>query len=132
MLQNDRFLKALRREPLETPPLWIMRQAGRYLPEYRAVRGKVKNFMDFCRSPELCAQVALQPIDRFGLDASIVFSDILTIPDAMGCPVEFLEGEGPKFRNPIRDAHDLSKLKKNAMPELSYVMQAVSQTKAAL
>ncbi len=132
MLQNDRFLKALRREPLETPPLWIMRQAGRYLPEYRAVRGKVKNFMEFCRSPELCAEVALQPIDRFGLDASIVFSDILTVPDAMGCRVEFLEGEGPKFKHPIRDAHDLSMLKKNAIPDLSYVMQAVSQTKAAL
>ena len=132
MLENDRFLRALKREPLDIPPIWIMRQAGRYLPEYRAVRARAKSFMDFCRTPELCVEVALQPIDRFGFDASIVFSDILTIPDAMGCKVQFLEGEGPKFSHPIRDSHDLSQLKKTTSKDLTYVMAAVSQTKKAL
>jgi uroporphyrinogen decarboxylase len=132
-LKNDLFLRALRRETLPVPPIWMMRQAGRYLPEYRQIRATAKSFMDFCRSPELCAQVALQPIDRFAFDAAIVFSDILTIPDAMGCTVNFLQGEGPKFQYPIRDAHDLSKLKKaNPAQELRYVMDAVSQTQKAL
>ncbi len=132
-LKNDLFLRALRREAVTVPPIWMMRQAGRYLPEYRELRSTAKTFMDFCRSPELCARVALQPIDRFEFDAAIVFSDILTIPDAMGCSVNFLQGEGPKFSNPIRDSHDLSRLK-NADPykELKYVMDAVSQTKKAL
>ncbi len=132
-LKNNLFLKALRRERVEVPPIWMMRQAGRYLPEYRAIRGTASSFMDFCRTPELCAQVALQPIDRFGFDASIVFSDILTVPDAMGCSVNFLQGEGPKFSNPIRDSHDFSRLKRvDPYRELNYVMEAVSQTKEAL
>jgi uroporphyrinogen decarboxylase len=132
-LQNDLFLKALRLEPVKVPPIWMMRQAGRYLPEYRELRSKATSFMDFCRSPELCAKVALQPIDRFGFDAAIVFSDILTIPDAMGCPVNFLQGEGPKFSQPIRDGQDLSRLKRtDPYKELNYVMEAVSQTKKAL
>ncbi len=133
MLKNDRFLKALRREALDVPPVWVMRQAGRYLPEYRNLRAQAKNFMDFCRSPELCTRAALQPIDRFDLDAAIVFSDILTIPDAMNCKVRFLEGEGPQILNPIRNAHDVAQLKKTSLlKDLHYVMEAIAQTKKAL
>ncbi|MDH5648423.1 MAG: uroporphyrinogen decarboxylase [Gammaproteobacteria bacterium] len=125
-LKNDRFLRALSREPVDVTPVWIMRQAGRYLPEYRAVREKAGDFMSLCQNPELACEVTLQPIDRFPLDAAILFSDILTIPDAMGLGLYFAEGEGPRFKTPLRT---LSAIEKLAVPdpeqELRYVMDAV-------
>jgi hypothetical protein len=101
-LQNDRLLKALLREPVDVTPVWMMRQAGRYLPEYRKVRTQAGSFMDLCTNPELACEVTLQPVERFPLDAAILFSDILTIPDAMGLGLYFEEGEGPRFSNPVR------------------------------
>ncbi len=125
-LKNDRLLCALLRQPVDVTPVWIMRQAGRYLPEYREVREKAGDFMTLCRTPELACEVTLQPLRRFGLDAAILFSDILTIPDAMGLGLYFAEGEGPRFRNPVRAPADVGKL---AVPdperELKYVMDAV-------
>src|SRR3990167_2769192 len=101
-LKNDRFLKAIRREPVDVTPVWIMRQAGRYLPEYRATRERAGSFMTLCKTPELACEVTLQPLKRYDLDAAIIFSDILTIPDAMGLQLSFIEGEGPFFARPIR------------------------------
>lgn len=100
--RHNRFLRALRRQPVDTTPIWVMRQAGRYLPEYRATRERAGSFMNLCRSPELACEVTLQPINRFELDAAILFSDILTIPDAMGLGLDFVEGEGPRFARPLR------------------------------
>src|SRR3990167_2373477 len=94
-LKNDRFIKALLREPIDRTPVWLMRQAGRYLPEYRALRSQVKNFFTFCQTPELACEVTLQPVNRFALDAAIIFSDILTVPLAMGCEITMDEGRGP-------------------------------------
>ncbi len=126
-LRNDRFLRALRREPVDVTPVWMMRQAGRYLPEYRATRGKAGDFMSLCQNPELACEVTLQPLDRFPLDAAILFSDILTIPDAMGLGLYFEEGEGPRFKYPVRDEAAVNQL---AVPdpadELRYVTDAVS------
>ncbi|HOP17063.1 MAG TPA: uroporphyrinogen decarboxylase family protein, partial [Gammaproteobacteria bacterium] len=102
-LKNDRFLRALMRQPVDATPVWMMRQAGRYLPEYRATREKAGSFMDLCMNPELACEVTLQPLERFPLDAAILFSDILTIPDAMGLGLYFSEGEGPRFKRPVRD-----------------------------
>jgi uroporphyrinogen decarboxylase len=96
-LRNDRLLRALRREPVDRTPVWIMRQAGRYLPEYRATRERAGSFLSLMRSPELATEVRLQPLARFDLDAAILFSDILTIPDALGLGLHFVEGEGPRF-----------------------------------
>ena len=96
LLKNDRFLKALMREPVDVTPVWMMRQAGRYLPEYRATRKQAGNFMNLCQSPELACEVTLQPLRRYPFDAAILFSDILTIPDAMGQGLYFEEGEGPR------------------------------------
>jgi len=125
-LKNDRFLRALLRQPVDRTPLWIMRQAGRYLPEYRASRAKAGSFMDLCTNPELACEVTLQPLERFDLDAAILFSDILTVPDAMGLGLYFAEGEGPKFKNPIRSARDIDNLKSpDPEGELRYVMDAV-------
>jgi uroporphyrinogen decarboxylase len=125
-LKNDRFLRALLREPVDMTPIWIMRQAGRYLPEYRATREKAGSFMTLCTTPELACEVTLQPLRRFPLDAAILFSDILTIPDAMGLGLYFADGEGPQFRNPVRNAADIDRL---AVPDpeekLRYVMDAV-------
>jgi len=125
-LKNDRFLKALLRQPVDATPVWMMRQAGRYLPEYKATRKKAGSFMDLCKNPELACEVTIQPLERYALDAAILFSDILTVPDAMGLGLYFAEGEGPKFTNPIRTAADVNKL---AVPdpegELKYVMDAV-------
>ncbi len=125
-LKNDRLLKALLREPVDVTPVWLMRQAGRYLPEYRATREKAGDFMTLCTTPELACEVTLQPLARFPLDAAILFSDILTIPDAMGLGLYFTEGEGPRFKKPVRTAADIDAL---AVPdpecELKYVMDAV-------
>ena len=124
---NDRFLRALRREPTDRPPVWIMRQAGRYLPEYRALRARAGSFLALCRTPEHACEAALQPLRRYPLDAAIVFSDILTIPDAMGLGLSFAEGEGPRLARPVRSAADIRAL---GVPdpdaELRYVLDAVS------
>lgn len=125
-LKNDRFLRALMRQPVDTTPVWIMRQAGRYLPEYREIRAKAGSFMDLCRSPELACEVTLQPLRRFDLDAAILFSDILTIPDAMGLGLYFEEGEGPRFKHPVQNKADIQKLVvPDVDAELGYVMDAV-------
>ena len=129
---NSIFLKALRKEKLDVPPIWYMRQAGRYMPEYRAVRKQFKNFLDMCKNPDVCCELALQPINAFNLDASILFSDILTIPDALGLGVEFLEGEGPVFKNPILCAKDVKNLPEFDPNELSYVYKAVTNIRQAL
>jgi len=125
-LKNDRFLRALLREPVDMTPVWMMRQAGRYLPEYRATRAKAGSFLDLCKNPELACEVTIQPLERFPLDAAILFSDILTIPDAMGLGLYFGEGEGPKFERPVRSRADVDAL---GVPdpegELGYVMDAV-------
>jgi uroporphyrinogen decarboxylase len=125
-LTNDRLLRALLREPVDTTPVWMMRQAGRYLPEYRATRAKAGSFLDLCKSPELACEVTLQPLERYPLDAAILFSDILTIPDAMGIGLYFEEGEGPKFERPVRDAAAIDAL---PLPDpeaaLGYVTDAV-------
>ena len=126
------FLKALNKETLPVPPIWYMRQAGRYMPEYRAVRKNFKNFLDMCKEPEVCCELALQPINAFELDSAILFSDILTIPDAMGLDVNFLEGEGPVFGNPIKTARDVLDIKDFDTESLSYVYKAVTNIKNAL
>jgi uroporphyrinogen decarboxylase len=110
-LKNDRFLRALLRQPVDVTPVWMMRQAGRYLPEYRETRSKAGDFMTLCSTPELACEVTLQPLERFPLDAAILFSDILTIPDAMGLGLYFETGEGPKFKNPVRSESDIDALK---------------------
>lgn len=131
-LDQSLFLRALKKEPQPTPPIWYMRQAGRYLPEYRAVRSKFKNFLDMCKDPDVCCELALQPINRFNLDASILFSDILTIPDAFNLGVEFKEGEGPVFNNPIRNIDAINNLPTFNAQDLSYVYKCVSNIKRAL
>lgn len=129
-LKNDRYLRALLKQPVDKTPVWIMRQAGRYLPEYRAVRKKAGDFMTLCRTPELACEVTLQPLRRFDLDASIIFSDILTIPDAMGLGLYFVSGEGPKFERTIRSAADVEKLPLPDMADsLGYVMDALRLTR---
>ncbi len=125
-LKNDRFLRALLRQPVDMTPVWMMRQAGRYLPEYRATREKAGSFMDLCKNPELACEVTIQPLDRFPLDAAILFSDILTIPDAMGLGLYFSEGEGPKFERPVRDKAAVDALGvPDPEQDLGYVMDAV-------
>jgi len=132
-LQNDRFLKALLRQPVDRTPVWMMRQAGRYLPEYRATRKQADSFMDLCRNKELACEVTLQPLERYPLDAAILFSDILTIPDAMGLGLRFETGEGPIFEKPVRTMADAKKLYVPDMgSELGYVMDAVSTIRSAL
>jgi uroporphyrinogen decarboxylase len=125
-LQNDRFLRALLRQPVDVTPVWMMRQAGRYLPEYRASRAKAGNFMGLCTNPSLACEVTLQPLERYPLDAAILFSDILTIPDAMGLGLYFGEGEGPKFKKSIATAADIEALPLvNTAKDLPYVTDAV-------
>jgi uroporphyrinogen decarboxylase len=125
-LKNDRFLRALQRQPVDRTPVWMMRQAGRYLPEYRAARAQAGSFMDLCTNPELACEVTLQPLRRYPMDAAILFSDILTIPDAMGQGLYFEEGEGPKFRKVVSTAADVEALSVvNSSADLSYVMDAV-------
>ena len=126
-LKNDRFLRALARQPVDKTPVWMMRQAGRYLPEYRQVRAQAGDFMSLCKNTELACEVTLQPLERFELDAAILFSDILTIPDAMGLGLYFEEGEGPKFRKPVRTEADIDRLQVvNTASDLGYVTDAVS------
>lgn len=132
-LKNDRFLRALRRQPVDLTPVWMMRQAGRYLPEYRASRSKAGDFMSLCMNPELACEVTLQPLERYPLDAAILFSDILTIPDAMGLGLYFETGEGPKFKQPVRDAAAIEKLEVvNTARDLSYVTDAVTTIRREL
>lgn len=126
LLQNDIFIRSLLKQPVDRTPVWMMRQAGRYLPEYRQVREKAGNFLNLCTNPELACEVTLQPLRRFGFDAAILFSDILTIPDAMGLGLYFTEGEGPKFSNPVRTAADIDKLPvPDPETDLRYVVDAV-------
>ena len=132
-LKNDRFLKALMRQPVDRTPVWMMRQAGRYLPEYRATRARAGDFMSLCKNTELACEVTLQPLERYELDAAILFSDILTIPDAMGLGLYFEEGEGPKFRKPVRTEADIEQLKVvDTASDLSYVTDAVTMIRREL
>lgn len=126
-LQNDRLLRALLRQPVDRTPVWIMRQAGRYLPEYLKVRQQAGDFMTLCQTPELACEVTLQPLRRYPLDAAILFSDILTIPDAMGLGLYFSQGEGPRFESPVRDRAAIERLPiPDPGEELRYVTDAVS------
>jgi len=131
--KNDTFLRALLREPVEYTPVWLMRQAGRYLPEYCETRRRAGNFMNLCKSPAMACEVTLQPLARYELDAAILFSDILTVPDAMGLGLYFAEGEGPKFERPLREEWEIRAL---APPDpydhLRYVMDAVAEIRKAL
>ncbi len=132
VLQNDLFLKACRKEKAERTPIWIMRQAGRYLPEYRAVREKA-DFLTMCKTPELATEVTIQPVDIIGVDAAILFSDILVIPEAMGMHLDMVESRGPVFESPIRTEDDLNKLKDiDPEEDLKYVMDAIQLTKKEL
>ena len=131
-MKDSKFLRALNLQTNPIPPVWFMRQAGRYLPEYQEIRKNYSNFLDMCKQPKVCAALALQPIDRFGLDASILFSDILTIPYALNLGLGFYEGEGPKFSNPISSPQDIDKLIPFDVNNLSYVFRAVEETKNLL
>ena len=131
--QNDVFLRALRRQPVPRTPVWIMRQAGRYLPEYREVRAEAGDFMSLCRNAKLACEVTLQPLRRFRLDAAILFSDILTVPDALGLGLYFATGEGPRFERPVQTARAIRALSvPDVGSELGYVFEAVSTIRAAL
>lgn len=133
MLKNDRYIKAALSQPVDKTPVWMMRQAGRYLPEYRELRAKAGDFMALCTNPELACEVTIQPLRRFDLDAAILFSDILTIPDAMGLGLYFKTGEGPAFKNPINNIQDIKRL---AVPDINdklrYVTDAVSTIRKEL
>ena len=129
---NDTLLRALLREPTDYTPLWLMRQAGRYLPEYRASRATAGSFMDLCRNANFATEVTLQPLDRFPLDAAILFSDILTVPDAMGLGLSFAEGEGPRFARPLREEASIRALEVAPMEKLDYVFNAVAAIRKAL
>ncbi len=132
-LKNDIFIRALLKQPIDRTPVWMMRQAGRYLPEYRQVREQAGSFLNLCTNPELACEVTLQPLRRFDFDAAILFSDILTIPDAMGLGLYFTEGEGPKFKNPITTAADIHKLPiPDPHTDLRYVVDAVSLIRKTL
>jgi uroporphyrinogen decarboxylase len=131
-LQNDTFLRALLRQPTEYTPVWLMRQAGRYLPEYRATRARAGSFLGLAKNPDYATEVTLQPIDRYPLDASILFSDILTVPDAMGLGLYFEDGEGPKFERTVRTEEDVARLQVPDMASLQYVFDAVTQIRTAL
>ena len=132
-LKNDRFLRALLRQPVDQTPVWMMRQAGRYLPEYRATRKVAGDFMSLCKNAELACEVTIQPLERYPLDAAILFSDILTIPDAMDCGLYFEAGEGPRFERPVRTRADIDALPVPPMADaLDYVMNAVSTIRREL
>jgi uroporphyrinogen decarboxylase len=131
-LQNDTFLRALLRQPTDYTPVWLMRQAGRYLPEYRATRLRAGSFLDLAKNPDFATEVTLQPLERFPLDAAILFSDILTVPDAMGLGLYFEEGEGPKFERPLRTEEQVLALRVPEPGSLDYVTNAVTQIRTAL
>ena len=132
-LRNDTFLRALLRQPTEYTPLWLMRQAGRYLPEYCATRKRAGSFLQLCKSPAMACEVTLQPLERYPLDAAILFSDILTVPDAMGLGLYFAEGEGPRFERPLRDEAAIRALQApDPHGELRYVVDAVAEIRRAL
>ena len=131
-LQNDSFLRACLREPTDHTPVWLMRQAGRYLPEYRATRAKAGSFMGLATNVDFATEVTLQPLERYPLDAAILFSDILTVPDAMGLGLSFALGEGPKFAHPVRDEAAVAKLEVPDMAKLQYVFDAVTSIRKAL
>ncbi len=132
-LKNDTFIRALLREPVPYTPIWMMRQAGRYLPEYNQTRSRAGSFLSLCKNPDLATEVTLQPLARFPLDAAILFSDILTVPDAMGLGLYFAEGEGPKFERPLRDEWEIKNLTSpDPAVHLRYVMDAVSQIRKSL
>ena len=132
-LRNDTFLRALLRQPTDYTPVWLMRQAGRYLPEYCETRKRAGSFLQLCKNPALACEVTLQPLSRFNLDAAILFSDILTVPDAMGLGLYFTEGEGPRFERPLREEWAIRDL---SVPDpnnhLRYVMDAVAEIRRAL
>ncbi len=132
MIQNSLILKAAKGENLDRVPIWLMRQAGRVLPEYRATRAKAKNFVDFVKNPELAAEVTVQPVDILGVDAAIIFSDILVIPEAMGLPYQMIESKGPWFEKTIQQKADVETLKIADPEDLSYVTEAIKLTKKAL
>ena len=131
-LQNDTFLRALLRQPTEHTPVWLMRQAGRYLPEYRATRERAGSFLGLAKNPDYATEVTLQPLERFPLDAAILFSDILTVPDAMGLGLYFADGEGPKFERPLRTEQDVMALRVPDLESLDYVFKAVTQIRTEL
>jgi uroporphyrinogen decarboxylase len=131
-LSNDRFLRACLSQPVDVTPVWLMRQAGRYLPEYRATRARAGSFMGLATNPDLATEVTLQPLERYRLDAAILFSDILTVPDAMGLGLSFAEGEGPRFARPVRDEAAVSRLAVPDMAKLRYVFDAVASIRKAL
>ena len=131
-LQNDTFLRALLRQPTDYTPVWLMRQAGRYLPEYRATRARAGSFLGLAKNPDYATEVTPQPLDRFPLDASILFSDILTVPDAMGLGLYFADGEGPKFERPLRTEEQVHALEVPDMASLDYVFKAVTQIRGAI
>lgn len=131
-LKNDTFLRALLKQDVDYTPVWMMRQAGRYLPEYRATRAEAGDFLSLCKNTDLATEVTIQPLERFDLDAAILFSDILTIPDAMGLGLYFAEGEGPKFERPVRTEADVMALELLDMHQLQYVTDAVSSIRKAL
>jgi uroporphyrinogen decarboxylase len=127
--KNNDFINALLRQPVSRTPVWLMRQAGRYLPEYRALREKTPDFISFCSNPELCAQATLQPLQRFDLDAAIIFSDILVVPAAMGMQVQFIQGDGPHFPQPLRHSHEIENLNSEDIAErLGFVLEAIRLT----
>jgi len=130
--RNDTLLRALRREPTDYAPIWLMRQAGRYLPEYNATRARAGSFMQLCANPALATEVTLQPLARYPLDAAILFSDILTVPDAMGLGLSFTEGEGPRFERPLADETAIARLEAPDPARLHYVFDAVAEIKRAL
>jgi uroporphyrinogen decarboxylase len=131
-IANDCFLRALLRQPTEYTPLWLMRQAGRYLPEYNATRARAGSFLGLAQNPDYATEVTLQPLDRYALDAAILFSDILTVPDAMGLGLRFAAGEGPRFERPLRDEADILALRAPDLDKLRYVFDAVAQIRRAL
>ena len=132
-LKNDRFLRALLKQPVDVTPVWMMRQAGRYLPEYRASRAKAGDFMSLCKNPTFACEVTLQPLERYPLDAAILFSDILTVPDAMGLGLYFETGEGPRFKKTVTTLADIEALPiPDAQKDLGYVMDAVSTIRREL
>ncbi|MDQ8039332.1 MAG: uroporphyrinogen decarboxylase [Rickettsiella sp.] len=129
---NNRLIRALLKQPVDKTPVWIMRQAGRYLPEYCATRKKAGDFLTLCKTPELACEVTLQPLERFDLDAAIIFSDILTIPDAMGLGLHFVEGEGPKFHKPLKEPKNIQTLRIPEPEQLAYVYKAIRMTRHEL